>query len=236
MGKPDAPVRNSATAEWSQEGRCPKSEKVTQHFGQTGFLPEKSAWVYAMRARIYSKRELHSMSLISLVVAEVEKKKPEYILGGLATLSSLLLGAIFWGWLYGLLARTGAVIPKLILGEVILLLSVWLLAFIFYAFHYKREAEKSLAERDKLQDLIDNPPRKFAFNVYWDNDGVPYCPMDKNMPLGNWMHMMHGFSSYHCPMHNHQVPLRDDEGNPLTPNEARRQLVELSIIKPRNAP
>jgi hypothetical protein len=81
----------------------------------------------------------------------------------------------------------------------------------------------SQTETARLQDLIDNPPKVFRFNVWWDKDGVPYCPLDKNMPLGNWVRtQFHGM--FHCSMHNNYVPLMDDDGQHLTFVEAKQRL------------
>jgi len=108
------------------------------------------------------------------------------------------------------------------LSGIALVLCLLLFSYAVYLYYSRKAIQTKLselgdgsqAEIARLQDLIDNPPKVFRFNVWWDKDGVPYCPLDKNMPLGNWVRtQFHGM--FHCSMHNNYVPLMDDDGQHL---------------------
>lgn len=157
------------------------------------------------------------------VVTELTKKAVALVL----FLASLLLGGLLY------LFRV-QIWPVLSRGHLAALLGIavsvnlgLLLAYLFKLRPALRrlqaEAKQAQQENAKLQELIDNPPYVFEFGVYWDRQGTPHCPLDKTMPLGNFVHFPQR-SMYHCAKHNHYVPLVDDDGESLTPREAKGML------------
>lgn len=93
------------------------------------------------------------MSLLNDVKAKLQEKKVEYTIAVLAALSMLLFGVIWWGWLYGLLARTGAAIPRRVLGAIIGVLAIWLIASLVLTVLYARALKAVKAENKSLAKL-----------------------------------------------------------------------------------
>ncbi|MFN2452967.1 MAG: hypothetical protein ABR577_01970 [Pyrinomonadaceae bacterium] len=137
-------------------------------------------------------------------------------------------------------AQIGKAIPKRALAALIGLVLIGFATTIAYAYSLHQrlkqtnkssgELETSIlqvktesqAEIARLQDLIDNPPFRFMFGVYWDRHLTPYCPKHRDLPLNNWARVgnQHGFL---C-LDGHLVQLRNDEGSLLTPVEAKQLL------------
>lgn len=96
------------------------------------------------------------------------------------------------------------------------------------------KATESEAKIAKLQNQIDNPPRRFMFSVWWDKDLIPYCNAHRDTALGFWTRIGNRPPGYLCPIGGHLIHLQDDNGNLLTPVEAK-QLLE-KPLKPLTSP
>lgn len=78
---------------------------------------------------------------------KLREKKLEATFGLLVALSTPLFLVIWQGWLYGVLARTGAVIPRRVLGAAIGILLIWFVASLGLTVLYARALKA--AEREK---------------------------------------------------------------------------------------
>lgn len=81
-------------------------------------------------------------NFISAVTTKLAENKAEYTIAVLAALLALLFGVIWYGWLYGVLARTGAVVPRSVLGAIIGVLLIAQLASLLLLRHLFRENAK----------------------------------------------------------------------------------------------
>lgn len=163
------------------------------------------------------------MKLFSEIATTLQKRKAETIIALGGILLTLLVAVIWWGWLYGIAARTGAVIPRRVLGAAIIVLIILLATCVTFAVHYARELRTVHALNIKLKDTLDNPPRTFRFGVYWDNDGVPYC-IDHNLPLSQTIYLNLYHNRCFLCSGGHVVPLTDENGRVLSPTEARERI------------
>jgi hypothetical protein len=107
---------------------------------------------FALSSQTHTPMSLDST--VSEVEATVKKKRPEYIIGVWILLIASLCGVIFWGYLYGLLERTGEVIPRRVLGVTIVLLLVLWLSFLILTVHYYRKLRASLTKHLELQNEL----------------------------------------------------------------------------------
>jgi DNA-binding MarR family transcriptional regulator len=97
------------------------------------------------------------MNITASLITTLKEKKAEYIIAISAALLALLCGVIWREWLYGLLARTSAVIPKQVLGAIIIILVGLSLASTFLAIHYYRrmkQVQRTLGEAEKQMDSL----------------------------------------------------------------------------------
>jgi len=87
------------------------------------------------------------------VKTKLQEKKVEYTIAVLVTLSTLLFGVIWWGWLYGLLARTMVAVPRRVLGAIIGILAIWLIASMTLAVLYARDLKALKIKSKALSSL-----------------------------------------------------------------------------------
>ena len=91
---------------------------------------------------------------------KLQEKKLEATFGLLVALSTPLFLVIWQGWLYGALARTGAVIPRRVLGAVIGILLIWLVASLGLTVLYARALRAAEREKKTLSNLPITPGLK----------------------------------------------------------------------------
>jgi len=93
---------------------------------------------------------------------KLQEKKLEAMFGLLVVLSTPLFLVIWQGWLYGALARTGAVIPRRVLGATIGILLIWLVASLGLTVLYARALRAAEREKKTLSNLSITPGLKQA--------------------------------------------------------------------------
>jgi hypothetical protein len=94
--------------------------------------------------------------LISAVTTKLAENKAEYTIAVLAALLALLFGVIWKVWLYGVLARTGAVVPRSVLGAIIGVLLITQLASLLllrYLFQENAKLKPLVNLPDKVEAL-----------------------------------------------------------------------------------
>jgi hypothetical protein len=164
------------------------------------------------------------MDVTTPILAKWKEKWPEYFLTGLAGLVALLLTTIWLEVGATIWERVSTAISNKVLLASLGLAIVVICLLTAYIFHQRRVAKFLQTEIENFKSAP--KPKRPRFNVIWDENAEPFCPVHQDVHLGNWIEYManHRIASYHCPASGHYVPLKDDDGRYLTPKEAKALL------------
>lgn len=90
--------------------------------------------------------------LLTEIPATLRRKRAETIIALVGMILALLVAVIWWGWLHEIVARTGAVIPKRVLGAAITALLILLATSLLFVLHFYRELVKAQAKNKALAE------------------------------------------------------------------------------------